>query len=152
MLLFHTHCTHTHTCRNKPVLGTDPHFSLRQFACLASEWTCLTSHVYMMTNPTFNLLCLFAARTNFFYLINDHALKATKCWMNHYTRSKTPSVTANGCVSVCVFASVHVWVCVRSVSGVDACVVVGSSVCIREFIFLFVCLSWASPGGMRSPQ
>lgn len=74
--------THTHTCKNIPVLGTDPHFSLRQFACLASERTCLTSHAYMMTNPTFNLLCLFAARTNFFYLINDHALKAAKCRMN----------------------------------------------------------------------
>lgn len=76
--ILHTH-THTHTCKNIPVLGTDPHFSLRQFACLASERTCLTSHAYMMTNPTFNLLCLFAARTNFFYLINDHALKAAKC-------------------------------------------------------------------------
>lgn len=70
---------HTHTRKHIPAFGTDPHFSLRQFACLASEWTCLTSHAYMMTNPTFNLLCLFAARTNFFYLINDHALKAAKC-------------------------------------------------------------------------
>lgn len=39
----------------------DPHFSLRQFACLASEWTCLTLHVYMMTNLILNLLCLFCS-------------------------------------------------------------------------------------------
>ena len=63
--ILHTH-THTHTCKNIPVLGTDPHFSLRQFACLASEWTCLTPRAYMMTNPTFNLLCLFVgAPTSF---------------------------------------------------------------------------------------
>lgn len=74
----HTH-NHNHKYKNISVLGTDPHFSCRQFACLASKWTCLTPPVYMMTNPTFNLLCLFAASTNFFYLINDRALKATKC-------------------------------------------------------------------------
>lgn len=39
----------------------DPHFSLRQFACLAFEWTCLTLHVYMMTNLILNLLCLFCS-------------------------------------------------------------------------------------------
>lgn len=75
--LLHTYCTHTHAKRY--VFETDLHFSLRQFACLASKWTCLTLHMYMMTNPTSNLLCLFAVRTNFFHLINDHALKATKC-------------------------------------------------------------------------
>lgn len=80
--ILYTDTPHPRKCKNIPMFRTDPHFSLRQLACLAFEWTWTTSHVYMMTNPTFNLLCLFAVRTNFFYLINDPALKATKCWMN----------------------------------------------------------------------
>lgn len=46
--------------------AADPHFSARQFACLASGRTCLTLHAYMMTNPISNLLCLPAAHVQYF--------------------------------------------------------------------------------------
>lgn len=119
---------HTHTHAKLHMFGTDLHFSLRQFACLAFKWTCLTLHAYMMTNPTSNLLCLFAVRTNFFHLINDHALKATKCWGNHYTHWNT-------------FRYSKWWVCVhlgRWVYCVCNCGFLWGHLCVYVLVCVFV--------------
>lgn len=76
---FHTNCTLTNTQNTDWCWGTDAHFSHRHFAYFASESTCLTSCVYMMINSTFNLLPFCSACSKLFNLINDRALKATKC-------------------------------------------------------------------------
>lgn len=100
VFLFCTYCADTHKC----TFREDPHFSPRQFACLASEWTCLTLHVYMMTNPTFNLLCLSAAHANFLLFNKWPRCKKPPSVAWTATHARTPSVTVNGFVRV---RSVH---------------------------------------------
>lgn len=83
----------------------------------------------MMTNLTSNLLCLSATRIEFLYLINDQALKATKCDKNHCAQFVYFQVSKYECA------------CIQTGLKYIAFVDLGSFMFICVFIFLFVCLS-----------